>query len=245
MPILPKRMLPNLCLPCRSVIQLLTLVVVTAGFVSFPGHLPAEDRRDTPFIKTAPKPPVEEPQTSDLTVQGMVSYGNWRIFAAGRDASLYTVALEYDRHSWGYFLKARMDYVAEVIPVAIFHGAVVTAPWGKPLTPARQNIPGFGITPIGLRMMWFSNSKVKPYFTVKGGMIAFTKKVPASQASYQNFTMQQGIGVQARLNPRYDLRLGLFGDFHFSNAFMVPDNPGIDVMNASIGLTYHLNRDRH
>jgi hypothetical protein len=47
------------------------------------------------------------------------------------------------------------------------------------------------------------------------------------------------------VTPKVDLRLGLFGDFHFSNAYMVPINPGIDVMNASMGLTYHLDRDRH
>ena len=245
MPTLPKHTFPDLCLPRRNVIQLLTLVFLTAVFLWFADPLSAENRGDSPFITTAPKPPREDLLTSELTVQEMVSYGNWRIFASGRDASLYTVAMEYDRHSWGYFLKARMDYVAEVLPIAIFHGGVVTAPWGQALTPARQNVPGFGITPIGLRMMWFSDSKVKPYFTVKGGMIVFSKKVPASQASYQNFTMQQGIGVQTRLSPQFDLRLGLFGDFHFSNAYMVSINPGIDVMNASVGLTYHLNRDRH
>ena len=36
------------------------------------------------------------------------------------------------------------------------------------------------------------------------------------------------------------LRLGLFSDFHFSNAFIVPSNPGLDVMSSSLGLTYHL-----
>jgi hypothetical protein len=237
---------PGLCLECGNVrVQPVTLVCVVLAFLLVPHQLRAEDGGDSPVVTTAPKTPRQELQASELTVQGMVSYGNWRIFAAGRDASLYTVALEYDRHSWGYFLKSRVDYVAEILPFALFHGAVVTAPWGQPLTPARQNVPGIGFSPIGMRLMWFSNSKVKPYFTVKGGMIVFSKKVPASQASYQSFTMQQGIGVQTRLNPKFDLRLGLFGDFHFSNAFMVPINPGIDVMNASMGLTYHLDRDRH
>jgi len=45
-----------------------------------------------------------------------------------------------------------------------------------------------------------------------------------------------------RLNQRFDLRLGLFNDMHFSNAFMVPVNPGLDVMNANLALTYHLGR---
>jgi hypothetical protein len=50
------------------------------------------------------------------------------------------------------------------------------------------------------------------------------------------------MGVQARLKPRVDLRLGLFSDFHFSNGFIVPVNPGLDVMNANLGITYHLGK---
>jgi len=35
------------------------------------------------------------------------------------------------------------------------------------------------------------------------------------------------------------LRLGLFSDFHFSDDFIVAVNPGLDVMNANLGLSYH------
>jgi len=41
------------------------------------------------------------------------------------------------------------------------------------------------------------------------------------------------------MNERWDLRLGVFSDFHFSNAFIVPVNPGLDVMNANLGLVYN------
>ena len=57
-----------------------------------------------------------------------------------------------------------------------------------------------------------------------------------------NFSLQSGMGVQVKMNERWDLRLGLFSDFHFSNDFIVPVNPGLDVMNANLGLTYHLDR---
>jgi hypothetical protein len=46
------------------------------------------------------------------------------------------------------------------------------------------------------------------------------------------------------MNERWGLRLGLFGDFHFSNAFIVPVNPGLDVMNANLGLSYHFGKQR-
>jgi hypothetical protein len=37
------------------------------------------------------------------------------------------------------------------------------------------------------------------------------------------------------------MRVG-YSDFHFSNAFMVPSNPGLDVMAYSGGFSYHLGK---
>jgi hypothetical protein len=54
--------------------------------------------------------------------------------------------------------------------------------------------------------------------------------------------LQSAAGVQVKLTQRLDLRLGLFSDFHFSNAFAVPINPGLDVMNANLGLSYHFRK---
>jgi hypothetical protein len=50
------------------------------------------------------------------------------------------------------------------------------------------------------------------------------------------------MGIQTRLTERLDLRLGLFSDFHFSDAFIVPVNPGLDVMNANLGVSYHFKK---
>jgi hypothetical protein len=213
----------------------------------FPPFLHAEGKVDTsdPASPAPRRNWHDDLVPSDFTIEGLASYGNYRIFAAGRDCKLYTSGVEYDRHSWGYLLGARMDYVAEFLPVVLLREPVVTFPWGAPVTSARRIVPGIGIVPIGFRMVWRSRSGFKPYLTAKGGFLVFDKKVPATQAAYQNFSMQSAMGVQTRLNSRMDLRFGLFSDFHFSNAFMVPDNAGLDVMNANFGLTYHLQRDRH
>jgi hypothetical protein len=53
--------------------------------------------------------------------------------------------------------------------------------------------------------------------------------------------MESGFGVQIKLKKRVDLRLGLWSDFHFSDGFVVPINPGTDMMNANWGISYHLN----
>jgi hypothetical protein len=97
------------------------------------------------------------------------------------------------------------------------------------------------ISPIGLRIKWRYNKLYKPYFITKAGVIAFNKKAISQDASCQNFLLQIGIGVQAKLTWRLDLRVG-GGYLHFSSAFMVPSNPGIDEMTYNRGLSYNFGR---
>jgi hypothetical protein len=72
-------------------------------------------------------------------------------------------------------------------------------------------------------------------------MIGFAHKALSEGGSYENFTLQQNIGMQFKLSQRWDFRAGL-SDFHFSNGFVVPNNPGIDEMSYNAGLSYHLTR---
>jgi hypothetical protein len=183
--------------------------------------------------------PEKQPVESELIFEGLASYGNYRIFAAGTGSKLYTGGVEYDRHSWGSFLGARVDYVAEILPLVLLDTPTKSYPWGYPETTARHIVPGLGISPIGFRMMWRPQKTIRPYITAKGGVIGFTEKVLATNATYEDFSLQSGFGVQVMMKKRIGLRLGLWGDYHFSNAFMVPVNPGIDVMNANLGLSYH------
>jgi hypothetical protein len=179
---------------------------------------------------------------AELTAEGLASYGHYKIFASGSGCHLYTGGVEYDRHSWGYFLRARMDYAAEFLPLVLLDAPVTQDIWGTPTTPDRHIVPGIGFSPIGFRMLWRDHKAVKPYLSAKGGLLVFPQKVLSQESTYVNFSLESATGVEARLTPRFDLRLGLFGDFHFSNGFIVPVNPGLDVMNASLGITYHLGK---
>jgi hypothetical protein len=185
------------------------------------------------------KPKVD----SDFIPEGLVSYGNYKIFASGYDEKLFASGVEYDRHSWGYFLRARMDYTAEFLPFVLLDKPLSTDIWGNPTPKSqkqiREYVPGIGFSPIGFRMLWRSNKAIKPYLLAKGGLLVFDKKVPSTHATYENFSLESATGVQVKMNERWDLRLGLFSDFHFSDGFMVPVNPGLDVMNANLGFVYH------
>lgn len=185
---------------------------------------------------------IKRPVESELVFEGLASYGHYKIFASGSGAKLYTSGVEYDRHSWGHFLGARMDYVAEFLPLVLLDEGGAPDIWGTPTTKSRQLIPGIGIAPIGFRWLWRDGKSWKPYLMAKGGMLFFDKKALSQKATYENFSLQSAMGLQVRMTPRWDLRLGLFSDFHFSNAFIVPVNPGLDVMNANLGISYHLGR---
>lgn len=178
---------------------------------------------------------------SEIAVEGMVSYGNWEIFAAGINESLYTAGFEYDRHSWGHFAGAQMDYAADFMPLVLLKEPRVLNPYGIDRSKPGDNviIPGMAFSPIGLRMEWRHTKSFKPYFTVLGGAIGFTKKALSPDASYFDFTLHESIGFYLKMTERVDMRFGLFGDFHFSNAYITNYNPGLDVMNSNLAVSYH------
>jgi len=184
-----------------------------------------------------PKGPVE----SELNYEYLSSFGHFHIFANSWWSYLHVAGVEYDRHSWGRFIGARRDFAAEILPVAILRQPSKTDEWGNPKSSSLETLYGLGISPVGMRLLWRDGKAWKPYYTIKGGLIAFNQKSLSQNGSYLNFSLQQTVGIQFRLNDRWDLRTG-FEDFHFSNAFMVPSNPGLDAMSYSAGLAFHLNK---
>lgn len=195
------------------------------------------------IVANRPLPP-RAPVASALIFEGLVSYGNYNLFASGTGDKLYTSGVEYDRNSWGYALHAERDYVAEVLPLVLLNQSVKTTLGGFPMSPQRKTVPGIGFSPVGIRLLWRGGQTIEPYLESKGGLLFFTQKAIEKDASYGNFSIQNSLGVLIHTRKRFDLRIGLYSDFHFSDAFIVPVNPGLDVMNANFGLVYRLGQ-RH
>jgi hypothetical protein len=184
-----------------------------------------------------PKSPVE----AELSFEDLNSFGHFHIFANSWWSNIHMAGVEYDRHSWGRFIGARRDYEAEVLPVAILRQPSKTDVWGNPKSSGRDSLYGLGVSPAGMRLLWRDGKAWKPYYSVKGGLLAFNQKSLSQYSSYLNFSLQQTVGVQFRLDDRWDLRTG-FEVFHFSDAFMVPSNPGLDSMAYNAALTLHLGK---
>ncbi|MFZ0301048.1 MAG: acyloxyacyl hydrolase [Terracidiphilus sp.] len=182
------------------------------------------------------------PVESEIIFEGMDSFGHFHIFANSWWSDLSVAGIEYDRHSWGNFIGAHVDYSAEILPVVILRQPTETDIWGNPIGAGRANreiVPGVGILPIGVRLLWRDGTRLEPYYVIKGGMTGYTKKTFSQDAAYENFCLDQSIGIEFRLSDRVGFRAG-FGVFHQSNGFVVPSNPGLDAMNLSGGISYRL-----
>lgn len=190
---------------------------------------------------TRTAPPKVAP-AQDIAIEGGGSFGHYRIFAGGWDAKQYIGGVEYDRNSWGRFLGARSDYVAELLPVMRLNEAGDTDIWGDPLGPGRRIIYGVGFSPIGFRLVW-GQHWLRPFVSAKAGVDVWNHKFISDQGTYIQFTLHEALGGLVKLTDEVDLRMEV-GDFHQSNGFMTDVNPGLDVASYDAALVYHLGSRR-
>jgi hypothetical protein len=184
------------------------------------------------------------PKPTEIIYEGFISYGNYRVFGAAEDVKLQAAGVELDRELWAHLLHTRVDAVCEVLPVVLLTQPKRADVWGDPLSKTRRLVQGAGITPVGFRLLWRDGKRVMPYFEAKGSVLGFTQKALSPDATYENWSFHLTQGVKVRIRDRYDLRVGLLSDIHFSNAFVVRSNPAADLMNFDVGLVYHLRTSR-
>lgn len=186
-------------------------------------------------------PDAKGPVASELAVESGRSFGNYRLFAYAQNRRVYTTGLEYDRHSWGSVLTARVDYVAEVLPVVLLVEPAKYAYDSTALTTARQLKYGADVSPIGVRLLWRRNKAFKPYLISKGGVAYFQDRILSPGDTHLQFIAQFGGGVEQTLTRRLELRAG-FNEFHISNGNISTSNPGADFMYVYSGLSYRFGR---
>jgi Lipid A 3-O-deacylase (PagL) len=234
---------PQVRRPRRVAVRLggLLLPAALGLFATLPSRAQSASPQSATSVEAQQASPVKQSPESEFIVEGQGSFGNYKIFAAGEGSKLFTGGVEYDRHSWGRFLGAQVYYAGEFLPFVLLDEPAKLDYYGNPHSKNRQYVPGIGILPIGFRLLWFHDRAVEPYLMGKGGIFGFTQKALSPHASYEDFILHSEVGVQIRMTQKTDLRLGM-GDFHFSNAFITPSNPGLDVMAYDAGICYRFQR---
>ncbi len=98
-----------------------------------------------------------------------------------------------------------------------------TLPWNQ-----RKRTYGSGISPVGFRTNFFTESGVQPFLSGDGGFIYFTDRVLSPQGSQFMYTVDFGGGVQIFRKQRQSVSLG-YRYQHLSNANISHHNPGTDT----------------
>ena len=99
---------------------------VSMGLVWAP-RLARPESAVTQLSGTPPAPPETE-----IAFEDEASFGHSHIEAGSWSSYLHVVGFEYDRNSWGKFIGARMDYVAEILPVTLLRQPAVEDEYGDP-----------------------------------------------------------------------------------------------------------------
>jgi hypothetical protein len=213
------------------------LLAALSPFASLPSPAQSAGPAPATIAEAQEASPTRKPPESELIFEGQGSFGNYKIFAAGTDSKLFSSGVEYERHSWGHFLGAQVYYVGEFLPFLLLDEPSKLDYYGNAHSTSKQLVPGIGVVPIGFRLLWLHDRAIKPYMMGKGGIFGFTQKVLSPHATYEDFTLHSEVGVQIRMTRKVDLRMGV-GDVHFSNAFIAPSNPGLDVMSYDGAICY-------
>jgi hypothetical protein len=206
--------------------------------------LVAPNVRSESLIVSNPKTAPSYSPQRELVCEGMTSFGSYEPFGVARNVKLNTAGVEYDRELHARLFNARLDYVTEVLPVVILAQSLQTNFWGNSIGTAQKTVPGVGVTPLGFRLLWRDGRRIMPYFDTKASVLAFTQKVLSTESTYENWSFHSTGGVKLKLGGRYDLRLGMLSEMHFSNGNIAPSNPGADFMNVNVGIVYHLGERR-
>lgn len=148
-------------------------------------------------------------------VLGGIRYG--RILAQGRNLSV--------------------SYTLDMIPVAIaFHSQSQAANASSPGY-SRQNVYGFGASPIGFQFNFAPNSSIQPFIGLTGGFLYFQKPVPNPIGTHWNFTATANGGLEFFLANDRAITLGyLF--HHLSNARPQKENPSLNTNVFYFGFSF-------
>ena len=172
---------------------------------------------------------VSEPQVHEWSIWGGYAFDSFRLWGKTPDATIGQLGVAYNRK----FLKIGNQLVKYRFSLNLF--SKITYPEFEPGR-NRASLSGFGITPLGLRVNFISDTKLQPFVDFAGGMIVFNGPFPDSRGKKFNYTLGAGGGLEYMIHSGASLSLG-YRYFHISNGERGQVNPGIDSSFFFLGLT--------
>ena len=175
--------------------------------------------------------------------KGMNEYGIWgggsfdspTVIGTAEDRKFFTLGLRYGRILGGS-KRVAYEYTVDAVPIAVVFQPEFARAFNR--NPDRS-IYGAGISPIGFKVNFNRQGRVKPFASTSGGFLYFRRPVPVDipLATKFNFTFDFGGGVQIFTGSRRAVTLG-YKFQHISNAGRSEVNPGLDANVFYVGFSW-------
>lgn len=178
-----------------------------------------------------------EEDTNEFSVWGGGSFDSPTIIGTAEDRKFFITGLRYGR-VLATSPQVAFQYTFDAIPAA-----VVFQPQGSRFTDAgvdrgKASIYGAGLAPVGFKVYFRRQRRVKPFVDTSGGFLYFREPVPLNipGATKFNWTFDFGGGIQISTGERRAITLG-YKFHHLSNGGRSEVNPGLDANLFYVGLS--------
>lgn len=166
--------------------------------------------------------------------KGMNEYGVWgggsfdspTVIGTAEDRKFFTLGLRYGRVLGGS-KRVAYEYTVDAVPLAIVFQPEFARVFNR--NPDRS-IYGAGISPIGFKVNFNRQGRLKPFVSTSGGFLYFRRPVPVdvALATRFNFTFEFSGGLQIFTRSRRAVTIG-YKFQHISNGGRSEVNPGLDA----------------
>ena len=195
---------------------------------------------DTPTGSSTAQPARDEPYSlqkgmNELGVWAGGSFDSPTVIGTAEDRKYFTLGLRYGR-IFGASKRVAYEYTVDVVPVAV----VFQPAFAQAVNRSHQaSVYGAGLSPIGFKVNFNRQGRVKPFVSSSGGFLYFKRPVPVDipLATKFNFTFDVGGGVQIPIHTRRAIMLG-YKFHHISNGGRSQINPGLDANLIYVGFSF-------
>ncbi len=169
----------------------------------------------------------------ELSLWGGYAFDSIRLWGKITDSTLGQYGIRYNRKTAMLFTHL-LEYTFE-----LYLHSRYTYPYGKENQVAQKRLSGYGFSPLGFQINFFTEEKIQPFFKSSGGFMWLEAPFPDERGKKFNFTFGVGGGIETQLAPYASLTLG-YRYFHLSNFHRGEVNPGVDSSFFYGGLTFAL-----